>query len=575
MLEAIKKNTHILFLSGILILGLALRLISIDKPGGLWHDEIELYTSAAGDFPFGILEGIKQTGVHPPLYYFLVHFGILLFGNDDVNIRLFSVLFGILTIFTGYLIGCQLKSRELGLITSLFIAINSLFIFYSQEVRFYSCFIFCISLSILFLLRVYNNPSKKNYIGWVISNILCLYTSSLGLLFILIEIFVYSIYLIKDNKDQLKIFIITSIIPILTFLPYLGSFIRQYNVATNGLISIFNIMRLTPLAVIYSIQDWFSPLPINIFGYAPDQYYFEVFSKPDLFFTAVLIVFFPMCICFTGIFKAVATKNAASIILFSIALIFFLTEVYFTITGRLSIISRYTLPSVLTFVILASYGLYELKSIKLKRVLIINYVIISLFILIFTNYSAARIDRLEGLKYATDMLYNYNISPDDLVLMPYAGRYIKKYDKDSKFRIADKFDILDTYFFPDQKKLEYVFDTETIKKLNNQNAYELLYPYITSTEAAAPQENYFNSDVLTKIKPGNRLFLVISRGVGLTPPEDLPKFKQDKNRYYKTSLLTSLTTKHYNDFLKMAFENLTYVDKSSNALWDVYVFVKQ
>src|SRR4051794_18591684 len=96
-------------------LSLFLRLININKGGGLWDDEMISFYEAKQSFPFGILNMLYQGNSHVPLYFFLLHFWIKFFGQSDTILRLLSVLFGTLTVLACYLVGKELSSRKTGI----------------------------------------------------------------------------------------------------------------------------------------------------------------------------------------------------------------------------------------------------------------------------------------------------------------------------------------------------------------------------------------------------------------------------------------------------------------------------
>ena len=168
-----------------------------------------------------------------PPYYFILHFWMKIFGQGDVAIRFLSVFFGVLAIITAYFIGKEILSKnkaagnKLGLITAIFTSINSLAIYYSQEVKFYSLLTLLSSLSILFLIRVKNNFDKKNLAGLIIVNLALLYTFPMSMVFVFVEVLVFFIYLVLNNKNHLKLFIFAQLITLFFYFPYLQMFIPK------------------------------------------------------------------------------------------------------------------------------------------------------------------------------------------------------------------------------------------------------------------------------------------------------------------------------------------------------------
>lgn len=87
---------------GIVILGIILRLIFIDKPDGLWNDEYVSWMIAAAPFNNGFISAVKSQ-CHMPFYYLYLKFFMTLFGQSDLLLRLTSVFAGILSIIAMYL----------------------------------------------------------------------------------------------------------------------------------------------------------------------------------------------------------------------------------------------------------------------------------------------------------------------------------------------------------------------------------------------------------------------------------------------------------------------------------------
>ena len=88
---------------GIVILGLILRLIFINKPDGLWNDEYVSWMIATIPFGHNFIEAVKSQ-CHMPFYYLYLKFFMALFGKSDILLRLTSVFAGILSIIAMYFI---------------------------------------------------------------------------------------------------------------------------------------------------------------------------------------------------------------------------------------------------------------------------------------------------------------------------------------------------------------------------------------------------------------------------------------------------------------------------------------
>jgi len=189
----------------ILIFALFLRLYALGN-SPLWIDES--ISAVAGK---NILESgfpVFDSGASYSRAY-LFHYAeafFLLFGQNDFNARIFSVIIGLLTILLAYFIGKEYSTSG-GIISALFFAVFYLEIFYSREGRFYQLFQLMFFLS-LFLL--YKSKDKKYLIyPALISLFITINTQVAGL--VLVPFFIIHI-LIYDRKHWYL-----SIIPIIPF----------------------------------------------------------------------------------------------------------------------------------------------------------------------------------------------------------------------------------------------------------------------------------------------------------------------------------------------------------------------
>ena len=93
---------------------------------GLWFDES--YSVAIAKHSFSEIWTITGSDVHPPVYYWLIHIVYLIFGNNILMFRLFSVLsiviLGILG-FTHIRKDFGEKTRNVFLVLCIFLTTNA------------------------------------------------------------------------------------------------------------------------------------------------------------------------------------------------------------------------------------------------------------------------------------------------------------------------------------------------------------------------------------------------------------------------------------------------------------------
>jgi len=141
--------------------GLILRSYNLGY-NSLWLDEAVTYETSLKSFS-EIWTIIATGDFNPPLFYWIEHV-ILLFGTNEIVLRIIPVVLGVLTIPLFYLIGKELLDRNVGILAAALLAFSSFHIFYSQEARAYSAMLFFASLSIFFFLKAIQENDIKNWI---------------------------------------------------------------------------------------------------------------------------------------------------------------------------------------------------------------------------------------------------------------------------------------------------------------------------------------------------------------------------------------------------------------------------
>lgn len=215
-------------LLGILILGLALRLINLNQ--SLWLDEAISVNGARNFSAIELLAKFSPGDFHPPLHYLLLKVWISVFGASEVSARSLSVLFGVATIWVVFLIGRRLFTREIGLIAAVFMATAPLHIYYSQEARMYVPVAFFTAVAVLFFLKLIgkNGDNLINWLGLILSGTVLLYTDYLPgfifIFFIFYLLFFERGHLKKYNKKWFAAAATTAVL----FLPWLPIFLQQF-----------------------------------------------------------------------------------------------------------------------------------------------------------------------------------------------------------------------------------------------------------------------------------------------------------------------------------------------------------
>jgi mannosyltransferase len=228
-----KITNYGIALLAIVLVGVFLRVYHLGTTS-IWGDE-------AVSIWFGRLnvsQMVQATAgdVHPPLYYFLLHYWMMFFGTSEVAVRLLSVLFGVLAIPMIYVVGRQLFDEEVGLVGALILALSSFNIAYSQETRMYTLMVLLTLLSMYFFLRLLQRSNPVLLAGYVLSTTLLAYTHIYGLFVVIAQnIYVVSLLLLsKHCTFRLKHWAVLQAIVVALFAPWIGVLMRQAAAIESG-----------------------------------------------------------------------------------------------------------------------------------------------------------------------------------------------------------------------------------------------------------------------------------------------------------------------------------------------------
>jgi uncharacterized membrane protein len=96
LIKTVKEN-YLLVL--IILAGAFLRLYKLDFQS-IWLDEIHTLNDANPAHSLNeVYDSLASADLHPPLYFYMVHFLFLLFGYTAFVARLFSAVIGIYSLF--------------------------------------------------------------------------------------------------------------------------------------------------------------------------------------------------------------------------------------------------------------------------------------------------------------------------------------------------------------------------------------------------------------------------------------------------------------------------------------------
>ena len=542
MVKYIKQHSYIL---GILILALILRLLFINKPDGLWNDEYISWMISATPFSNGFINEMKSQ-CHMPFYYLYLKFFMTLFGQSDIILRLTSVFAGIISVIAMYFAGKE-KDKRTGLLCAGFSAISSFLIYYSQEVRIYSILFFFSALTLLYTLKTIKNPDKKNLILCIFSNLMIMFTHTIGFVFVLFNLIFLSINLFKQYKKTIIITWSCLCIGGLAMMPIvLKIFTTQSFSQWWGS---FSISRIG-----YLFTDYFSPVLTNLTN-CPE------FFRHDILFIICAII--PSLIAIVLIIKSLI-KNKTNIGLFSIALLTTVVLAAAAILGKLVFITKYSIEIYPILIYLACSGLSDIENKKLRNIIIILYSTISIGYLIFHPTSAPKIRRAEGHKIMTDILTRMDLQKGDVVLLEYypKQRFEKYFDFSDYKTVSINKGNFSKYITPETSYNQAYKNGKKIYKnyfLGQRNTYF---------------ENKLQKTITNKLRPNQSVVMVTLDSVSFHPPEEVKSIAADKETYSKEPLLflifSYIKETTFNELAKSL--QVTKLEKKGN--WTIIKFTK-
>ncbi|HEY2571418.1 MAG TPA: glycosyltransferase family 39 protein, partial [Solirubrobacteraceae bacterium] len=162
-------------LAALIVLAAALRLATLGEQS-FWYDEaytpVHVLHSGLG----ATLRAVVHHENTPPLWYLIAWADVRLLGDGALALRLPSALAGILTVPVVWAIGQQLAGRRTALIAAAIVAVNPLFVWYSQEARAYGLFVLTCALAMLCFVRALDEPTPRRMAAFALAGALALLT---------------------------------------------------------------------------------------------------------------------------------------------------------------------------------------------------------------------------------------------------------------------------------------------------------------------------------------------------------------------------------------------------------------
>lgn len=169
-------------LAALTLLAAALRCSTLDLQS-FWYDEAFTPVHVLHPSLWATLRAVVHTENTPPLWYVLAWADARVLGTGEVALRLPSALAGIATVPVAWAIGRELEggytnsyARRAAAVCALLVAVDPLFVWYSQEARAYALFVLTAALAMLCFLRAQREPTPRRMAAFALSAALALLT---------------------------------------------------------------------------------------------------------------------------------------------------------------------------------------------------------------------------------------------------------------------------------------------------------------------------------------------------------------------------------------------------------------
>ena len=547
---------YYIFLVLIIIFGFAIRLINLDKNGGLWYDEITIYSISQN------FSGDLKRFLQFPIYYVFYKFWICILGNSDFVIRLMSVIFDILSLFMTFILtkniykifsNDEIQSIKAGLVSSSLYAVNSSFIYYAQEAKFYSFTFFAVLLFFIFWIKFLDkNCSKINFVLFYLSTLILLYSNTCQIVLIMFAFILMTVLFVKRNiiKQKLSYLMILSTV----FIPLIIFLIRIKGYFTGN----FDAVVFDNSFTLSVFQNYFSPILIGVQNNVLNYQKFLIKHLLDIKY--LIYVLIPVVISIFGILYSVK-KSVICRYLFLICSLYLVFHLILPLFSSYKPLVRYTLFVLPIFISLLAVGLKVLTNKYLKRCLFAVLIFINAFCLILPS-SALFIQRPDGYKTLADFLKVNNIPNNANFILPIRENLLDKYYKIRGEKLS-------LYILNSDAAQKTYLTNDEINGLKNDNGNKQIYYKRFLTNDKISEE--FIKFVDEKFSVNKPIVLITDKTICVFNNQQISQIVQSSH-YSNYALQFLRLSKLNNDLLKVLKSRFKRYDVYNSDMWDVHVF---
>jgi len=435
----------------VIFFGFLIRFYDVTRES-VWFDEV--FSILTAEKSLNEITQIVSHDAHPPLYFYLLHFWIKLFGDSIFSTRMLSVIIGTSLVLVTYLLASTLFGNSAGFLSALLIVINPFLIYFSQETRMYILASLFTALSILFFVKLLNNEKEKTKRIESYSFLYCLFAilslwTHYYTVFAIVAENLFLVFYFKKYKSLIKRWISLQLIVIISFMLWFYNFLNQVqSVKEDYWISNISIMKIVDA----------------ISSFCTNHSFYGIWQFHTLFF---VIVFFVSII---KLYKKFKVNTLLLLILFILPLFLpFFISLFF----RPVYLERYLTPYSIIFLIIIAGGVSLIDNKKIKYGLFSGLMILNIISVLdlktnFYKGPMAEVDKYVKLySKNNDLFYHTSIH----TFFPFL--YYNK-------KIIDKIFLLSTKEIPFYNG-KYLLKERSIKskidKISGRRIWFFYYPY--------------------------------------------------------------------------------------------------
>lgn len=205
---------------------------SLSLHENVWYDEAYQLVLTENS----LTDIIKHVALdhHAPFYAIGFKLVTLIFGISPVVGRFFSLSAIICCFVLAFYKIKDLFNLKTAIIFSTLLLSLSCIYYCSIEIRPYSWSMFLTLASTVYMISIIKNQDKKSWILYVIFSILAMYAHNFSFLYIFFSTLMFGAYILLKNTKLIKNYLISCLIFIIIYLPWLSTLLFQYKTVKDG-----------------------------------------------------------------------------------------------------------------------------------------------------------------------------------------------------------------------------------------------------------------------------------------------------------------------------------------------------